>query len=121
MLAADDILENCVVVWPESEYDKRFSENRVLCLERQDAHGHVRPVRVVQEAHELIMHDLVRADPAMQDRLVEHDRQLHDGFASHQALTLHPHLYKALDHRWRNWLDLGIAADDMSRISLGLK
>jgi hypothetical protein len=73
MLGADHILQHGFIIGSEAEYNKRRTEDRVLRVKGEDPQCHVWPVSLAHEALKLLMHQELIANPALQDRLVEHD------------------------------------------------
>src|SRR5258708_11919318 len=121
MLRTYHILQNGIIIWSETKYNERLAKDRVLRGKWQDVQRHVRPVGLLREPSELLIHDHIVADAAPEHRLVKHNGQLQGRRPCQHPLTLHPDPDQPLNHTGSDRLDLGIAADNMPSISLGLQ
>jgi hypothetical protein len=65
-------LQHRVAIFPEAEYYKRLSEDRMLRVKGKNPQYHIWPVSFSREALKLLIHHRVITDPALQDRFIEH-------------------------------------------------
>src|SRR5579859_1865118 len=114
------IIGGGIGVVPEAEDDEGLAEHRVLAAEREDLQGQVRPVAVADEPLQLLVHQRLVTDPALEHRLVEHDRQP-QVITIQDLLAAHPDADRPPDHARRHRLDPAVAADDVPGIGLGLQ
>jgi hypothetical protein len=113
-------LEHRITICPESEDNKRLPKDRVLRIKGENLQSSIWPVSLLDETLELLIHHRVIADPALQDRFIEHDRQL-ELFAIQHLLALHADFDQSPDHTRRDWFDPAVAADYVSGISFRLQ
>ena len=92
----------------------------MLRVEGEDLQRQVGPFGLPGEPLELVVHDRVVADPALQDRFVQHHRQLQPVAIQH-LLPAHPDPDQPPDHAGCDRLDPAVAADDVARVVLGLQ
>jgi enoyl-CoA hydratase len=74
LLGDHHIVQHGVGIVPEAEYDKGLTEDGVLRVEGENPQGQVRPVTLLGEPLKLLVHHRLVADPALEDRFIEHDR-----------------------------------------------
>jgi hypothetical protein len=67
-------LQHRVAIFPEAEYNKRLSEDRMLRVKGKNPQCHIWPVSLSREALKLLIHYRVITDPSLQDRFIEHYR-----------------------------------------------
>ncbi len=90
LLGGDHVLQDRVAVGLEAEQDERLADDRVLAVERQDLQCQVGAVALLGQPLQLLVHRAVRADPAQQDRLIEHHVEPQANAVEH-LLAAQPH------------------------------
>jgi uncharacterized protein len=120
LLGNHHVVQHGVGIVPEAEYDKGLTEDGVLRVEGENPQGQVRPVGLLGQPPKLFVHHRLVADPALQDRFIEHDRELQP-LPIENLLASHADPDHAPDHARRHRLDPAVAADDVPGVSLGLQ